>query len=447
VQPTGLTAVTITSVALAGPHWRDFSVTDGCSRTEPLAAPCRIQVVFTASAVGARTAELVILRAGQDDPIAVALSGRGSRAPLPSTSSTAATTVTTAGPAPSAMAPSADVSAVDFGDQVIGKASTARTVTIRNDGPVDLAMPAMALTGGAASDFALSPTSCGTIAAGAACKVDVRLTARALGRRDATLEIPYPVPGSPLKVALTGVGRPKLTGMARIASGGYAMVDPAGRVFSFGSDACPAHPANPDSVGIATGIVLVNLVETLSCWVASAGGTVIGTEGTSPPPPGMKGVVVGINAGAPKGYRMVTSAGQVIAKDAPFLGDASKVALGSPIVAIERTSSDEGYWLLAADGGIFMYGDAFFHGSAAGKLQVTAVAIQRSAGGGYWIATADGAVYPYGPAVAKGDLRNTELKGPVVGMVATESGNGYWLLTADGRLHSFGDAVNQGTPP
>jgi len=36
------------------------------------------------------------------------------------------------------------------------------------------------------------------------------------------------------------------------------------------------------------------------------------------------------------------------------------------VVAIERTGDGRGYWLAAADGGVFTYGDAGFLGSAAG---------------------------------------------------------------------------------
>ena len=40
--------------------------------------------------------------------------------------------------------------------------------------------------------------------------------------------------------------------------------------------------------------------------------------------------------------------------------------LNSPIVAMTATSSGEGYWLFAADGGVFAFGDAAFMGSAGG---------------------------------------------------------------------------------
>ena len=58
---------------------------------------------------------------------------------------------------------------------------------------------------------------------------------------------------------------------------------------------------------------------------------------------------------------------------------------------------------MAADGGVFTFGDAAFFGSAA--------ASGSTAGG------------------------------RVQGLVATPSGEGYWLATADGSVVAFGDAT------
>ena len=70
-----------------------------------------------------------------------------------------------------------------------------------------------------------------------------------------------------------------------------------------------------------------------------------------------------------------------------------------------RTPSGRGYWLVAADGGIFSFGDARFHGSTGGR----------------------------------------RLDQPIVGMAPTLSGKGYWLVAADGGLFSFGDAQYYGS--
>ena len=74
--------------------------------------------------------------------------------------------------------------------------------------------------------------------------------------------------------------------------------------------------------------------------------------------------------------------------------------LNQPIVGMAATPDGKGYWLVAADGGIFSYGDAGFYGST-GSLVLNA---------------------------------------PIVGMAATHDGKGYWLVAADGGIFTFGDA-------
>jgi hypothetical protein len=74
--------------------------------------------------------------------------------------------------------------------------------------------------------------------------------------------------------------------------------------------------------------------------------------------------------------------------------------LNRPIVGMAATPTGRGYWLVAADGGIFSFGDARFLGST-------------------------------------GAMR---LNQPIVGMAATATGQGYWLVAADGSIFSYGDA-------
>jgi hypothetical protein len=65
-------------------------------------------------------------------------------------------------------------------------------------------------------------------------------------------------------------------------------------------------------------------------------------------------------------------------------------------------------------------------------------------GAGYWIAAADGGVFTFGDAGFFGSLGDTDLNEPIVGMAATPSGEGYWLLGADGGVFTFGDAAFYG---
>ena len=79
--------------------------------------------------------------------------------------------------------------------------------------------------------------------------------------------------------------------------------------------------------------------------------------------------------------------------------------LNSPVVAMAAPADGGGYWLAAADGGVFAFGDAQFHGSAGGR----------------------------------------RFNAPVVAMGATADAAGYWLVAADGGVFAFGDAPYHGS--
>jgi hypothetical protein len=58
--------------------------------------------------------------------------------------------------------------------------------------------------------------------------------------------------------------------------------------------------------------------------------------------------------------------------DAKFLGSMGGMRLASPVVGIAATSGGRGYWLAAADGGLFSFGDARFRGAVAQTRHVGA---------------------------------------------------------------------------
>lgn len=66
--------------------------------------------------------------------------------------------------------------------------------------------------------------------------------------------------------------------------------------------------------------------------------------------------------------------------------------------------------------------------------------IARPQGDGYWEVGADGGIYSYGAAAFHGSLGNTKLNAPIVGGASTETGEGYWLVAQDGGIFAFGDA-------
>jgi Cu/Zn superoxide dismutase len=156
------------------------------------------------------------------------------------------------------------------------------------------------------------------------------------------------------------------------------------------------------------------------------------------------GVVKGDKDGNPlSGYWLAAADGGVFNfGDAPFLGSAGGAKLNKPVVGMAATASGDGYWLVASDGGVFNFGDATFRGSTGGiKLNQAVVGMAGTpSGAGYWLVAGDGGVFTFGDAVLHGSLGATKLNAPIVGMAATATGAGYWLFAADGGVFTFGDA-------
>ncbi len=85
------------------------------------------------------------------------------------------------------------------------------------------------------------------------------------------------------------------------------------------------------------------------------------------------------------------------------------------MVGIAATADGGGYWLVAADGGVFAYGDAVFSGSHGGSpLNSPVVSIVAGQEGGYSLIAADGGVFSYGTAFY-GSEGGTVLSSPIVG--------------------------------
>jgi|GEM_PF-1156207 len=128
-------------------------------------------------------------------------------------------------------------------------------------------------------------------------------------------------------------------------------------------------------------------------------------------------------------------------------GSAAPRSLSAPIVAMVPTPDGAGYFMVAADGGVFAFGDARFAGSCPGigGCSGAAVAVMPDAtGGGYWLVTATGNVYAFGDARYLGAPSPRPV--PVTAAVRTPDGGGYWVLFADGQVSAFGDALGLGSP-
>ena len=143
------------------------------------------------------------------------------------------------------------------------------------------------------------------------------------------------------------------------------------------------------------------------------------------------------------GYRMVAADGGIFTfGERNFHGSTGNMTLNKPIVGGATDVSDyDGYWIVASDGGVFTF-NAEFHGSLGGQnIAAPAVEIEPTpTGKGYFIVLANGKVYTFGDANFAGDMSGRALNKPVIGMSVTPTGKGYWLVAEDGGIFNFGDA-------
>jgi len=143
------------------------------------------------------------------------------------------------------------------------------------------------------------------------------------------------------------------------------------------------------------------------------------------------------------GYWLVAADGGIFGfGDARYFGSTGSIKLKAPIVGMASTATGHGYWLVAADGGIFSFGDAHFYGST-GSIHLTKPIVGMAAtqtGRGYWLVAADGGIFGFGDAHFYGSAGSIHLARPMVGMAAAPTGHGYWMVASDGGIFGYGDA-------
>jgi hypothetical protein len=168
-----------------------------------------------------------------------------------------------------------------------------------------------------------------------------------------------------------------------------------------------------------------------------------------PVPPGAAGRPIAGSIGvSPTESIVVTPDGRVIASPGLNFGGLTRPP-AKPIVGMAAhwvlrggAWRPDGYWLVGADGGVFSFGGARFHGSLGNRrLAAPVVAITgTNSGRGYWLVGRDGGVFAFGDARYHGSTGGRRLAAPIIGLAPTTSGKGYWLGGADGGIFTFGDA-------
>jgi hypothetical protein len=163
---SGNGALAISSLSVTGANAADFAQANTCGTGVAAGSTCTINISFTPTATGSRTAFITISdNAGAQN---IALSGTG----------------LINGPAVQL-----DPTSLSFGIQVVGTTSSARTINVSNVGSVALSITSISVTGTNRANYAQTNT-CGTsIAVGAACTISVTFTPSAAGSKTAAVTL------------------------------------------------------------------------------------------------------------------------------------------------------------------------------------------------------------------------------------------------------------------
>lgn len=164
----------------------------------------------------------------------------------------------------------------------------------------------------------------------------------------------------------------------------------------------------------------------------------------APNPPGPPQPIA-VRSSTPPGYWLGAADGGVFSFGVPFLGGlAGGVPLDSPIAGIAAVPGGAGYNLAEGNGTVFSIGQNSLQCSSMSPQPLVPnkpiVGIAAAPGGnGCWTVGGDGGVFSWGPnAPFFGSAGALPLVQPIVGIGAAPSNDGYDLAAADGGVFAYG---------
>ena len=194
-QTSAATAITInntggaqaTGIALSNSNGAEFPVSGNtCGTTLSAGASCTLNVAYAPSAAGADSATLTINYAG-GGAISISLTGTGVGSnPPPGTGQLSM-------PA-----------GVTMADQTLGTSGAPHAVTLSNIGSAAVAVASIASSN--AGEFAVSGSTCATVAAGASCAFNITFSPSATGGRSANITVTSNGAASPQAILISGNG-------------------------------------------------------------------------------------------------------------------------------------------------------------------------------------------------------------------------------------------------
>jgi hypothetical protein len=187
VTNTGIGPLTVSNITLGGSNSAAmFTQTNDCASTLAVSATCTVNVVFTPTSNGNKTATLTVTGANGAvfTPATVSMTGTGA---IPSASRTPST--------------------LNFGTVPFKTVSSAQTVTLTNTSTVvPLPVTAINISGTNPGDFSQTNTCGNSVAINGSCTISVTFTPTVSGARSATLTMAWT--GGSLTTNLQGTGGP-----------------------------------------------------------------------------------------------------------------------------------------------------------------------------------------------------------------------------------------------
>jgi trimeric autotransporter adhesin len=178
---TGDLTLDIASISVTGTNASDFGETNSCPSNLAGGANCIINVTFSPSQEGPFNASVSVSNNSAGSPQTAALTGLG-------------------------LASGANVSpspgSLTFPGQLLNTASASMPVTLTNYGTIPVNISSIA----ASTNFAEAQACPASLAPLASCTINVTFTPSAAGNLMGTLAVTDDAPGSPQKIALSGIG-------------------------------------------------------------------------------------------------------------------------------------------------------------------------------------------------------------------------------------------------
>lgn len=338
VSNAGTASLNLSALSLSSNFSQKASGYSDCSTSSVVAAgsDCVIAVALAPTSTGALTGTLTVTGNSLN------ASGTAQSATLSGTGNNAAVPKVTLSPA-----------SLSFGNQNVGMASAAKTVTLTNTGSAALDILSIWLAGANASDFALSTTCGSVVAASASCTVTVVFSPAASGNRSASLMFTDSVASSPQSVTLTGTGT---------QSSGAAL-NPAGLTFATQTVGTTSAPSTVTLTDTGAGTLTISSISltganasdfamstTCGPTLASAGSCAVSLTFT-PSAAGTRSAVLTFTDNASNSPQTVAIAGT----GAALSSSTSTVAFTNVAGSLSRISlgADGAIWGLNAGGQIY----------------------------------------------------------------------------------------------